>query len=96
MAYLSHWPHVRGGCGSRCSTVVYTHCVVVANMRGGSGGGDSGDSGGSGGSYCCCSPASAALARLVALSCMSKGFVSDWLTDPFGCWLQFKWVSGRQ
>ena len=25
MAYLSNWPHVQGGCGSRCSTVVYTH-----------------------------------------------------------------------
>ena len=25
MAYLSHWPHVQGGCGSRCSTVVYTN-----------------------------------------------------------------------
>ena len=25
MAYLSYWPHVQGGCGSRCSTVVYTN-----------------------------------------------------------------------
>jgi hypothetical protein len=25
MAYLSNWPHVQGGCGSQCSTVVYTH-----------------------------------------------------------------------
>ena len=40
MAYLSNWPHVRGGCGSRCSTVVYTHggrgdffCVVVVLVK---------------------------------------------------------------
>ena len=99
MAYLSNWPHVKGGRGSRCSTVVYTHggrgecgvwkvvlvvVVVVVVVT--------------------AVTVVVAVARTAVAHRrrpLSHGWwpypacqraVSDWLN---GCWLQFKLVSGR-